>query len=129
MEKTENQEQALILEADTKLVDRIKPILCSNNFIVLSPESTEAAIKMLKQHSIQLAFLGQPPEGGQCFDLLKEIVKASPMTYVILMTDESEKQVHDKAEGFGILGHVSRAFTPNQVQILVDKYRNINQAL
>ncbi|RLB74856.1 MAG: hypothetical protein DRH15_14980 [Deltaproteobacteria bacterium] len=128
-QNTGKPDHAIILEADKGLASQIEEYLKNQGYAVFAPLSSEAALDLLKGQRIQLAFLGNPPEGGSCFDLIKDFVMTSPMTYVILVTDAPEKEIHDRAEGYGILGHVPRAFSPVEIQKLIAKYQEINQAL
>ncbi|HDM09824.1 MAG TPA: response regulator [Desulfobacteraceae bacterium] len=129
MEQTGQQKHILILESDRQLAQQIQEYLSGQASLVTAPSSVKDALDLLKSQRIHLAFLGDPPGGSSSFDILKDFVKTSPMTYVILITDTPEKEVHDRAEGFGILGHIPRAFSPNEIERLIDKYREINQAL
>jgi DNA-binding NtrC family response regulator len=126
---TIKEKQALLLESDPQLAQQIKSCLAELGYSVLSPATTEEALQSLKNQRIELAFLGNPPDRDSCFDLLKDVVKASPMTYVVLITDGSEKEIHDRAEGFGILGHIPRVFSSDRVQQVIDRYLQITQGL
>ena len=121
--------RALILEGDTKIATQLKALL-SDQFgqVIFAPDTAEA-LKLLREKEIQMAFVGDPSEGVSCFDLLKDLVRASPMTYVVLITDEPEEVIHEKAEGYGILGHIPRAFASSHIQTLVNKYKQITKGL
>lgn len=129
MQNMKKQHKVLIFESDTALAKQIQDMLSEQFSEVFLSASGDEAIKLLSEQGIQLVFLGDPPEGGSCFDLLKDFVKASPITYTILTSDKSEKEIHDKAEGFGILGHIPRVFSPIKIHTLIDRYRQINQVL
>jgi len=129
MEQARQQKHILILESDRQLEQQIQEYLCGQASLVTAPSSVKEALHLLKGQKIHLAFLGDATGGSSSFDILKDFVKSWPMTYVILITDTPEKEVHDRAEGFGILGHIPRAFSPNQIERPIDKYRKINQGL
>ncbi len=129
MKNMKKQDKVLIFESDIALAKQIQDMLAEQFPQVFLPSSGDEAIKLLTEQTIQLVFLGDPSEGGSCFDLLKDFVKASPITYTILTSDKSEKETHDKAEGFGILGHIPKVFSPNKIQTLIDRYKQINQVL
>ena len=121
--------RALIIEADTKIAAQLKALL-SDQFVqvIVAPDTAEA-LKLLREKEIQMAFAGDPPEGGSCFDLLKDFVRTSPMTYLVLITDGSQNEIHEKAEGYGILGHIPRVFSSSHIQTLVNKYKQITKGL
>ncbi len=123
------EKYALVLETDAELAQQINSYLAEQGYSVFIPATTEEALETLKNQRIELAFLGNPPDRDSCFDLLKDVVKTSPMTYVVLITDGAEKEVHDRAEGFGILGHIPRDFSRTNIQQLIDKLIQINQGL
>ena len=120
---------ALILEADTKIAAQLKALLPDQFGQVIVAANTAEALKVLREKEIQMAFVGDPLEGGSCFDLLKDIVRSSPLTYVVLITDESQEVIHGKAEGYGILGHIPRIFSSSHIKTLVDRYKQITQGL
>jgi len=129
MQNMKKQHKVLIFESDTALAKQIQDMLSEQFSEVFLSASGDEAIKLLTEQTIQLVFLGDPSEGGSRFDLLKNFVKASPITYIVLISDKSEKEIHDKAEGFGILGHIPRVFSPIKIHTLIDRYRQINQVL
>ena len=120
---------ALILEADTRIASQLSKILSDQFGQVVIALDTPQALASLREQQIQMAFVGTPPEGGSCFDLLKDFVRTSPMTYIVVITDGSENEIHDKAEGYGILGHIPTVFSFNHVKTLVNKYKQITQGL
>ena len=120
---------ALLLESDNALAREIALFLSQQGFSVLAPATTKEALESIRNQRIDLAFLGDPPDRDSCFDLLREVVKASPMTYVVLITDASDKEVHSKAEGYGILGHIPRVFSRARAQQLIDKFIQISESL
>ena len=69
----------------------------------------EEMIELLGGKTIPLIILGETADGYSPFELMKEVVKHSPMTSIILLTDATEEEVEEKAEGYGILGHVGTA--------------------
>ena len=129
MEKKQALIHALVLDADPALSRRVAHSLSEKDYMVVTASSKEEALNMLKAQSIQLAVLGNPTKDGSCFDLLKDFVKTSPLTSLILISDAPGKEIHEKAEGFGILGHVSRSYSPEEIQKLLEKFERINQLL
>jgi len=57
------------------------------------------------------------------------MVKASPLTSIILLSDLPEEEVHEKSEGCGILGHVPRSVPQDDVEHLFSRYRQITGLL
>ena len=88
------QVHIFILESDHQLAQQIQNYFGDKAASVTPPSTVNEALDTLKSQKIHLAFLGNPPGGGSCFDLLKDFVKSSPMTYVVLITDGTEKDVY-----------------------------------
>jgi hypothetical protein len=60
---------------------------------------------------------------------MKTVVLRAPMSSMILLTDLDKEDVGDRAEGYGILGHVRRAEISQQLPRLLKRHADISQAL
>lgn len=116
---------ALILEKDETVVASIDNTLQSRPYSVTVLSKKEEALKLLKERAFQLAIVGNTEDSVSVFGIMREIVAASPMTSMILVTDLSEEEVDEKAEGYGILGHIGRAVPSGDLGQLLDSFEEI----
>lgn len=123
--KDEKRILALILEKDETVVATIDNTLQTRSYSVTVLSKKEEAILLLKERAFQLAIVGNTGDSTSVFEIMREIVAASPMTSMILVTDLSEEEVDEKAEGYGILGHISRAVPLNSLAQLLDRLEEI----
>ena len=123
--KDEKKILALILEKDETVVATIDNALQSRPYSLKTLSKKEDALNLLKERAFQLAIIGNTEDSASVFQTMREIVKASPMTSMILVTDLSEEEVDEKAEGYGILGHISRAVPLDNLAQLLDRLEEI----
>jgi len=123
--KDEKRILALILEKDETVVASIDNTLQTRSYSVIVLSKKEEALNLLKEKSYQLAIVGNTEEGVSVFEIMREIVAASPMTSMVLVTDLSEEEVDEKAEGYGILGHIGRAVPSGDLVQLLDSLEEI----
>jgi DNA-binding NarL/FixJ family response regulator len=116
---------ALILEKDRKLIDSIEKILKRRSYAVTTSFEKEVALQHLKERTYPLAVVGDAEGSGSPFEAMRDIVMASPMTSMVLITDLPEDEVNEKAEGYGILGHVSREVRSKDLLKLVKSFEAI----
>ena len=119
----------LILENHMATADSITKILRKRGYETSFTKTKSEAVTMIKEKGIGLVVIGNNDDNISVFDMLKDIVMASPMTSVILVTDISPKEIHEKAEGYGILGHVSRSVDHDQLATLVKNFEMITGSL
>lgn len=116
---------ALIVEKDRKLIDSIEKILKRRSYAVTTSFEKEEALRHLKERTYPLAVVGDAEGSGSPFEAMRDIVMASPMTSMILISDLPAEEVNDKAEGYGILGHVSREVLSKDLLKLVKTFEAI----
>lgn len=121
--------EVLILENHMATADSITKVLRGRGYETSFAKTKSEAIGMIKEKGIGLVIIGNNDDNISIFDMLKDIVMASPMTSVILVTDISSKEIHEKAEGYGILGHVDRSIDHDQLTTLLDNFEMITGAL
>jgi DNA-binding NtrC family response regulator len=117
--------RALILEKDRKLIDSIEKILKRRSYAVTTSFEKEEALRHLKEKTYPLAVVGDAEGSGSPFEAMKDIVMASPMTSMILISDLPDEEVNEKAEGYGILGHVNREVLSKDLLKLVKSFEGI----
>jgi len=123
--KTEKEIHTLIIENDAEAATAIKKILQDRQYAVTLVSKKDAAVQLLKERSFSLAVAGEAEDSDSPFHIMKEIVMVSPMTSVILITDVSNEEVDEKAEGYGIVGHVSRAVKSEDMIPLLESFEAI----
>ncbi len=127
--KDEKRMLALILEKDETVVASIDNTLQSRSYSVTALSKQEEALNLLQERVFQLAVVGNTEDGASVFEIMKEIVAVSPMTSMILVTNLSEEEVDEKAEGYGILGHIGRTVPSGDLVQLLDSLEKILGAL
>ena len=123
--KDEKRIFVLILEKDETVVASIDNTLQRRPYSVTVLSKQEEALNLLQERVFQLAIVGNTEDGTSVFQIMREIVKVSPMTSMILVTDLSEEEVDEKAEGYGILGHIGRAVPSGDLVQLLDSLEKI----
>ena len=119
---------ALILEKDRELAETISKSLKRRSYAVTSLSSRDEALALLKENLCPLAIVGDAEGGVSPFESMKDIVMASPMTSMVLITDLPKEEVEEKAEGYGILGHVGREDPSRNLIRLVKSFEEIFRA-
>jgi len=114
---------AVILENDPELAKTVQKLLEKRGFAVSTLTGKQEIINEIKRYA--LAIVGNVQGSHSVFETMREIVMNSPMTSIILITDVPEKEVEDKAEGYGILGHVNTYVKDSQLNRLIDQYESI----
>ncbi|HDZ23880.1 MAG TPA: response regulator [Desulfobacteraceae bacterium] len=115
----------LIVEQDSQVVDAIKNILQGSQYDLHILSSFNEALSRLKTEPFSIAIVGKTAETDSPFEELLEMVKASPLTSIILLSDLPEEEVHERSEGCGILGHVGRSVPPEDLDHLLNRFRQI----
>ena len=127
----ENQGEikALVVEEEQTVFDSIERVLKDKSYRVTRSSDEEEALDLLRETPYPLVIVGDAKGAGSTFDVMKKIVMTSPMTSIILVSDLPAKEVDDKAEGYGILGHINRSIPSNDLTLLVDHFETISQSI
>ncbi len=120
--------RAVIVEGDQERAMRLTELLEQRSYAPSILPTREEMLKELGGKTIPLIILGETQDGFSPYQLMHDVVKHSPMTSMILITDESEKEVEEKAEGYGILGHVG-SDPGDDFFTLLDNFEKISGAL
>lgn len=122
---TQKEIHALVVEKDESVAKAIERMLEDRDYRVTLLSGKEDAIRLLKEGPISLAVAGEAEDTDSPFHIMKEVVMASPMTSMILITDLPEDEVNDRAEGYGILGHAGRAARSEDITPLLESFEKI----
>ena len=115
----------LVIERDPVIAEKIESLLKERSYAPITVSQKEEAIRLLKKNNYPLAIVGDTRESDSVFESMKDIVMTSPMTSMILITDLPKKEVDEKAEGYGILGHINRKIPPEDLTSLLENFENI----
>ncbi|MGC8658608.1 MAG: hypothetical protein ACP5U1_05990 [Desulfomonilaceae bacterium] len=89
-------------------------------------ESHEEALVKQKEDPFDLLIVHDDPSTGQGLKLIEEFLKTNWMTSAILVCDQDESAVHDRAEGLGILGHIRNIKDLEGLNELLTKFKQIS---
>jgi hypothetical protein len=117
--------KALVLVGDPGIADAVEVHLEKRSYDVVIFSEKGKALSFLKKESPQLAVVGDTGENGSPFESMKDFVMTSPMTSLILITDIPKKEVDEKAEGYGILGHVNSEIPSDELASLLENFETI----
>jgi DNA-binding response OmpR family regulator len=128
MKKQENI-KALVVEKDQAVVDSIERVLKDTSYSVTQSTDEEQALDLLRKTPYSLVIVGDARGANSTFDVMRKVVMTSPMTAIILISDLPAKEVDDKAEGYGILGHVNRSIPFKDLVDLIEQFEKISQSI
>ena len=123
--KKDKEIAALVLEKDERAAASITDVLRERSYPVKVVPSRAQALKLMEDTGFQLAIVGEDEDGASVFEVMKDMVKKAPLTSLILVTDLPEKEVEDRAEGYGILGGISREGSREDLVRLLDRLEEI----
>jgi DNA-binding NarL/FixJ family response regulator len=119
----------LVIEKDQTVVESIELVLKEKSYIVASSSNEDEALGLLRETPCPLAIVGDTKGTSSTFEIMRKIVMTSPMTSIILISDLPKEEVDEKAEGYGILGHVSRSIPSKDLVLLIEQFEKISQSI
>ncbi len=120
--------RTVIVEGDQERAMRLLKLLQQRSYAPNILPTREQMLKELAGKTLPLIILGETQDGFSPYQLMHDVVKHSPMTSMILVTDETGQDVEEKAEGYGILGHVG-SNPGDDLFTLLDNFEKISGAL
>ena len=124
----ERKTKVLLLENDPAVLGKIQLALEERSYEKTSFSSSDEALKASKQTLFGLIITGHNAEQEHPIDVMKAFVMATPMTSIIMVTDLSDSEVDEKAEGYGILGNITRDVPAESLLSLLHTYEKIQQS-
>ena len=124
----ERKVKVLLLENDPAVLDKIQLALEERSYEKTSFSSSGEALKASKQTLFDLIIAGHNAEHEDPINVMKAFVMATPMTSIIMVTDLSDSEVDEKAEGYGILGNITRDVPAESLLSLLHTYEKIQQS-
>ena len=121
--------KALVVEKDQTVVESIALALKEKLYIVTSSSNEDEALGLLMKTLYPLAIVGDAKGSSSTFEIMRKIVMTSPMTSIILISDLPTREVDERAEGYGILGHVSRSIPSKDLNLLIEHFEKISESV
>jgi DNA-binding NtrC family response regulator len=121
--------KALVLVCDPGISRSLEALLKGRSYDVVVFSGKKEALKFLKEKPTPLAVVGEADKNASPFKSMKDIVMTSPMTSIILITDLPKKEVDEKAEGYGILGHINRNIPSDELTSLLENFEKVFKSL
>jgi len=118
-----------VVEKDENTAEAIRKVLSARGCRLTLFSGKEDALTALKDQPSSLLVAGGAENDVSPFQIMKEVVMTSPMTSIILVTDLPKEKVEEKAEGYGILGHVGRACREQDLIPLLNVFEKIRASV
>jgi len=119
----------LLLEKDPEIKEKIAQALEKRAYAATCFSSCVEALEASGKTPFNLVISGHNTEQKDPVKVMKDFVMASPMSSIIMVTDLSDSEVEEKAEGYGILGNISRNIPVEKLFTLLNTYEKIQQSL
>ena len=107
-------------------VSSIMNLLESSQIVAEVFSASDEALLRQKQEPFDLLIIHDDPSTGDGLKLAGEFLKINWMTSTIVICDEDESIIHDRAEGLGILGHVRKAEDLKSFAQLLTKFKQLS---
>jgi DNA-binding NtrC family response regulator len=120
---------ALVLVGDPDISRSLEELLKGRSYDVVIFSEIKEALTFLKEKQTPLAVVGEADKNASPFESMKDIVMTSPMTSIILITDLPKKEVDEKAEGYGILGHINGNIPYDDLASLLENFEKVFKSL
>lgn len=88
--------------------------------------SSDQALLIQKQEPFDIVIVHDDPSTGQGLKLVEDFLKINWMTSSIVICDQQESVIHDRAEGLGILGHIRKSDDLKSLAQLLTKFKQIS---
>jgi len=118
--------RACIVEDGTLDISSILNLLASSQIVAEVFSASDRALLRQKQEPFDLLIIHDDPSTGAGLKLAGEFLKINWMTSTIVICDQDESIIHDRAEGLGILGHVRMVDDLNSLAQLLTKFKQLS---
>jgi DNA-binding response OmpR family regulator len=108
--------------------DSIEPLieaLASNGFELFAADDLEAGLSEHRREPFSLAVVEDGYKSLSAPAIVQELLKISWTTHSIIVTDKDEDQLHEQAEGLGILGGMKDRHDVKRLNELLTTLRKI----
>ena len=121
--------KVLLLENDPDITEKIQQALGNGSYETTCYTNCIEALEASGTTLFNLVISGHNAEHRDPVEVMKDFVMTSPMSSIIMVTDLSDSEVEEKAEGYGILGNISRNVPVENLFTLLNTYEEIQQSL
>ncbi|MFH0959317.1 MAG: iron-sulfur cluster assembly scaffold protein [Pseudomonadota bacterium] len=128
LEKDEENKlpRACILLNGTLNLSLILNMLGSFQIVPEVFSKADEALRSQQKDSFQLLIVQDDPSTGEGLKLIGEFLKINWMTSAIVVCDQDEAIIHDRAEGLGILGHIRTPDDLENLAKLITKFKQLS---
>jgi DNA-binding response OmpR family regulator len=120
--------RALVVVTEPAKAEAIEQCLSGRGINSTVMSDPEDALSSCRQNPPNLAIVEDPLGSMSGTLFLNHLVRISWSTGTILIADSDESQVHDRAEGLGILGHMRSPNDLATLEHLLDRFEEVNSA-
>ena len=118
--------RACIVEDGTLDISSILNLLASSQIVAEVFSASDRALLRQKQEPFDLLIIHDDPSTGAGLKLAGEFLKINWMTSTIVICDQDESIIHDRAEGLGILGHLRNSADLKSLAQLLTKFKQLS---
>lgn len=122
---TERPKRVLLLVSDKTSSTPLHQKFVSKGFAVTIEDDPHEALVRCQGNPPDLAVVEDSLSGMTGIRFLGELLKVSWTTASILVADEDDEIIHERAEGLGILGHVRGYDDFEALEKLVEKFSRL----
>ncbi len=126
IEKTNMKVKALVVVNEPDRVNIIRQTLSDRGIDTTVLANPEEALSICRDVTPDLVIVQDPLRSMSGTVFLNHLVRISWATGTILIADDDEDQIHDRAEGLGILGHMRSTTDTDALERLLDKFAAMN---
>lgn len=120
--ETDAQLKAIVVVNEPGRVEVIRRSLSQREMDATILSDPEEALRLCRDVPPNLAIVEDPLQTMSGTVFLGHLVRISWITSTILITDSDETQVHERAEGLGILGHLKSPDDKEGLEHLLDRF-------
>jgi DNA-binding response OmpR family regulator len=123
MEKSDSEKaiKAIVTLEDEKGAARLAEALSERGVVAEVRTDAAQALDYCRNSKPDLALVGVPPG----IPFLRELLKASWTTNMILISDMDEETLHDHAEGLGVMGAIKSPEDREGLEALLERFFEI----
>lgn len=118
-------DRALIVVHDRSAAEAISAACTAKGIDAMIETDERRALDLCRTDPPDVAIVGDPLESMSAYQFLTELLKISWTISAILLTGEDAETVHEKAEGLGILGHISHPGERENLGQLLDDFERL----
>lgn len=118
-------DRALIVVNDLVAADAISVACTAKGIDGIIETNEQRALDLCRKNPPDLAIVGDPLESMSAYQFVTELLRISWTVSTILLTGEDAETVHEKAEGLGIVGHISHPADRKKLGQLLDDFKRL----